>query len=71
MRSWQSNAMKEVWRERITTVFVRQGHHTRSRNHASYSPGDMSVERIGDLVNHDLPALLDPIEAGRAKEEAA
>jgi FMN phosphatase YigB (HAD superfamily) len=61
-------AMKALWGERLTTVFVRQGHYALDpRNIRAYAPADVTVERIGDLVDYDLPALL---AAGRAKQEA-
>ena len=51
-------AMKKVWRERLTTVFPRQGHYALdSKTVAAYPPADISIERIGDLVNYDLPSL--------------
>src|SRR5262249_15857977 len=52
---------KKFWGSRVTTVFVRQGHYaTDSKILASYPPADMSVGRIGDLVQYHLPALLKP-----------
>jgi FMN phosphatase YigB (HAD superfamily) len=51
--------MKEIWGDRLTTVFPRQGHYAFDpKNIAAYPPADITVERIGELVNHDLPALL-------------
>jgi FMN phosphatase YigB (HAD superfamily) len=51
-------AMKKIWRERLTTVFPRQGHYALDPNAiATYPPADLTVERIGDLVNYDLLAL--------------
>ena len=51
-------AVKEVWDERVTTVFVRQGHYALdSEQIARYRPADVSIERIGDLVALDLAAL--------------
>jgi FMN phosphatase YigB (HAD superfamily) len=48
-------AMKDVWRERLTTVFPRQGHYALdARNLATYPAADLTVERIGDLRNVDL-----------------
>jgi FMN phosphatase YigB (HAD superfamily) len=45
-------AMKAVWRDRLTTVFVRQGHYANDAALvAEYPPADMTVERIGELVN--------------------
>lgn len=51
-------AMKSIWRERLTTVFVRQGHYALdAENVAKYPSADLSVERIGDLLEVDLPVL--------------
>ncbi len=44
-------AMKEVWGERLTTVFVRQGHYaTDGEQVARYPAADVTIERIGDLA---------------------
>jgi FMN phosphatase YigB (HAD superfamily) len=44
-------AMKAVWRDRLTTVFVRQGHYAHDRALMANSPAaDLSIERIGDLA---------------------
>jgi hypothetical protein len=51
-------AVKKVWGERLTTVFPRQGHYARDPQVATYPPPDVTIERIGDLLNYDLPALL-------------
>ena len=51
--------MKKIWRERVTTVFPRQGHYALDpANIAAYPAADLTVERIGDLVTFDLPAPL-------------
>jgi FMN phosphatase YigB (HAD superfamily) len=43
-------AMKAVWRDRLTTVFVRQGHYAHDPSLvAAYPPADVTIERIGDL----------------------
>jgi FMN phosphatase YigB (HAD superfamily) len=53
-------AMKKTWRRRLTTVFVRQGHYALDRAQVTrYTAPDVSLERIGDLLQHDFPALLD------------
>ncbi|MEO8848573.1 MAG: HAD family hydrolase [Casimicrobiaceae bacterium] len=50
-------AMKSIWRERLTTVFVRQGHYALdSHNTTEYPPADVSIKRIGDLVDLDRDA---------------
>ena len=43
-------AMKSVWRDRLTTVFVRQGHYAHDQTIASTAPpADITIERIADL----------------------
>ena len=52
-------AVKKAWGERVTTVLPRQGKFARDpKVIASYPPADLMVERIGDLLAYDLPALL-------------
>jgi FMN phosphatase YigB (HAD superfamily) len=52
-------AIKSVLGSRLTTVFPRQGHYALDgKNLGSYPPADITVERIGSLVNHDFGALL-------------
>jgi FMN phosphatase YigB (HAD superfamily) len=63
-------AMKTLWGERLTTVFPRQGHYALDPNNiATYPPADLTVERIGELVGCDLPALLGGANDGRAWEK--
>jgi FMN phosphatase YigB (HAD superfamily) len=48
-------AMKSILESRLTTVFVRQGHYASAPESASVKPPpDMMIERIGDLIHHDL-----------------
>jgi FMN phosphatase YigB (HAD superfamily) len=50
---------KRVWGTRLTTVFTRQGQYAHDpRSLAAYPPADITIERIGDLLAYDLPALL-------------
>jgi FMN phosphatase YigB (HAD superfamily) len=52
-------AMKNIWSDRLTTVFPRQGHYALDpRIIAEYPAADLTLERIGDLVECDLPVLL-------------
>ena len=52
-------AVKEIWGDRLTTVFPRQGHYAHdAKEIAKYSAADITVERIGDLLNYDLQAFL-------------
>jgi FMN phosphatase YigB (HAD superfamily) len=56
-------AVKKVWGERLTTVFVRQGHYARASDVAKSPPVDITIERIGDLLQYDLSALLGQVRA--------
>jgi hypothetical protein len=52
-------AVKQVWGGRVTTVFPRQGYYARDpKALATYPPADISIERIGDLLEYDLPGLV-------------
>ena len=52
-------AMKKIWRSRLTTVFVRQGHYALDPElAAAQSAPDVTIEKIGGLLNYGLPALL-------------
>jgi FMN phosphatase YigB (HAD superfamily) len=54
-------AARKFWGSRITTIFVRQGHYaTDPKILASYPPADVSVGRIGDLLQYSVPELLNP-----------
>src|SRR3984885_7214733 len=54
-------AMKHSWGERLTTVFVRQGHYALdSRELARWPAADATLEQIGELASGPLP------HAGRA-----
>lgn len=61
------SAVKAAWGARVTTVFPRQGHYALDpKALADYPPADLTVERIGDLTDHDLPALRARAAAGAA-----
>jgi FMN phosphatase YigB (HAD superfamily) len=51
-------AIKEIWGERVTTVFPRQGHYAFDEKViAKYPAADVTIERIGDLLNFNLDQL--------------
>jgi FMN phosphatase YigB (HAD superfamily) len=51
-------AVKRAWGARVTTVFPRQGHYAHDPEAiADHPPADLTVEHIGDLVDHDLATL--------------
>jgi FMN phosphatase YigB (HAD superfamily) len=57
--------MKNIWNERLTTVFARQGHYALDAAiRDAYPPADVSIERIADVVNLD-PAILSASTAVR------
>ena len=52
-------AIKKIWGRRVTTVFVRQGHYALDPKIVSTSPAaDVSIERIGELLNLELSDLV-------------
>lgn len=53
-------AVKASWGARVTTVFVRQGHYARAPDIAQYPAADVSLARIGDLVDVDVTSLFKP-----------
>jgi hypothetical protein len=51
-------AVKTIWGNRVTTVFARQGHYALDPNETALQPPpDFTIERIGDLLQHDLSTL--------------
>jgi FMN phosphatase YigB (HAD superfamily) len=52
-------AVKKIWGDRVSTIFPRQGQYAHDQKTiAECPPADVTVERIGDLLNIDLSALL-------------
>jgi len=48
-------AVKKIWGNRVTTVFVKQGHYAHDPEILSeFPPADIELARIQDLINHDL-----------------
>ncbi|HEX3451217.1 MAG TPA: HAD family hydrolase [Isosphaeraceae bacterium] len=50
-------AVKKIWGDRVMTILPRQGQFALGDDAPSYPPADLTVERIGDLVAYDIPAL--------------
>jgi FMN phosphatase YigB (HAD superfamily) len=62
-------AMKQEWRDRLTTVFPRQGHYANdARLLAQYPSADLTVDRIGDLIACDRTAFIDTAAIGWQEE---
>jgi FMN phosphatase YigB (HAD superfamily) len=54
-------AMKSALESKLTTVFVRQGHYALAAESNSVEPApDMTIERIGDLIDHHLSDFQEP-----------
>lgn len=52
-------AIKKHWGARVTTVFPRQGHYALDAAQvAKYPKPDITIERIGELQNYSLEAIL-------------
>ena len=64
-------AMKGIWKQRLTTVFVRQGHYGLDPHLTAVFPmADLRVEKIGELINYDIRTLVDAgrtAHAGRSR----
>lgn len=54
------SAVKQIWGTRVTTVFPRQGRYALDPTIlGSYPPADVSIGGIADLLDFELPALVD------------
>ncbi|HVO64639.1 MAG TPA: HAD family hydrolase [Terriglobales bacterium] len=52
-------AVKRAWADRVTTVFVKQGKFARDSATVAANPAaDVSIERISDLLDMDLSAVV-------------
>lgn len=53
-------AIKKIWGEKVTTVFPRQGHYAFDEKEiAKYPAADITIERIGDLLNFDVGQIIE------------
>lgn len=50
--------VKQIWADRVTTIFPRQGHYARTAPLDAYPAPDLSIERISQLTNYNLTDLL-------------
>ena len=64
------SSVKQQWGDRVTTIFVRQGHYAHDPGIAAYSPADVTIEGIADLVGLDIEDL-PGVPAFRVLEESA
>jgi hypothetical protein len=70
--------MKRVLGEKLTTVFVHQGHYAAqyaapSADTVIDPPPDLEIERIGDLLDHDRADFLaaSPLGIAATNQERA
>ena len=62
--------MKHEWRDRLTTVFPRQGHYASDPEIlATYPSADLAVDRISDLIAYERSAFLDAAMVRGLQEE--
>jgi hypothetical protein len=48
-------AIKEQWKKRVITVFVRQGHYAFDKREVTkYPPADVSIDFIGDALDYEF-----------------
>lgn len=60
-------AIKEQWKDRVTTIFPNQGHYAHDpKNLASYPAADISIERIGDMLQLGLADFLPAAKSSTA-----
>ncbi|HEY2391103.1 MAG TPA: HAD family hydrolase [Candidatus Angelobacter sp.] len=51
--------VKKIWGDKVTTVFPRQGHYALDpKIIAAYPPADISIARIGELINFKVEDFL-------------
>ena len=52
-------AVKDIWGSRVTTVCPRFGHYARDpQATGQYTPADITIANIGDILRYELPSLL-------------
>lgn len=54
-------AVKKIWHEKVTTVFPKQGHYANDEKIlAEFPPADISIARIGDLLQFNCDSFIEP-----------
>lgn len=60
------SAIKDAWGERVTTIFPRQGHYAHDAKLVQqYPAADITIERIGDLLNYNLEQIVSKAASNR------
>jgi hypothetical protein len=64
--------IKGIWKDRVTTVFVKQGHYALNKKEvAKYRPADLMIRRIADLLKMQRSAFLGAREGDEYESHAA
>ncbi len=64
------SAIKEVWGAKVTTVFPRQGHYAFDEKEiAKYPAADITIERIGDLMNVSMEQMTNQFDGANDESE--
>lgn len=64
------DAFKTQWKHRVTTVFPRQGHYAQDPDILRrYPPADVTIDRIGDLLNVDLSPVAIRARSQRSSDQ--
>lgn len=51
--------VKKIWQDKVTTVFPRQGHYALDPEIVgSYPPADITINRIGELLNYKAESFM-------------
>jgi FMN phosphatase YigB (HAD superfamily) len=62
-------AIKKAWGARVTTVFPRQGHYALDDQEvAKYPAPDITIERIGAMMDYQLPTLIAAASTARSSK---
>ena len=56
------NTVKQLWGERVTSVFPKQGHYAGDPQIlAQWQPADIQLDNLRDLTNYALPEFVTPV----------
>ena len=55
---WLLHAMKAHWGRRVTTVWPKQGHYVTDPRVKTLPAPDVTIERVGEMLNSTLEDLL-------------
>jgi hypothetical protein len=53
-------AIKQQWKDRVTTVFVKQGHYATDVEISKYPNADIAIDEIGNALDLDFGSIIGP-----------